>query len=193
MAWCGLTSGTTIKAYRLYQSTNGGSFGTVVSSTTATSSTRNLSSSPTGYEFRARVTDNKGRQAFGIGPAFRVVRTQDSSSAITYSSGWSKTTAGNPSGGSARTTAKRGKSATFTYPGRGFGIVATRGSTRGSFDVYVDGVKVTSSAVSTKASKTRYRRVVYTRAPSFGTHTIRIVAVGNGRIDLDAILTLAAP
>jgi hypothetical protein len=190
--WCGLTSGTTIKNYRLYQSTNAGAYATVISSTTTASSTRSLSVSPTTYLFRARVLDNKGRIAYGIGPRFRVGRTQDSSTAIIYSTGWSKATSSSLSGGSSRYTKSAGKSATFTYTGRSFAIVGTRGSGRGSFHVYVDGVRVTSTAVSTKASSTQYRRVLYQRSMPYGVHTVRIVASGNGRVDLDAILTIAA-
>ena len=34
--------------------------------------------------------------------------------------------------------------------------------------------------------------MLYARATANGTHTIRIVTSGNGRVDLDAILTLIA-
>ncbi|MEW6226196.1 MAG: Ig-like domain-containing protein [Chloroflexota bacterium] len=192
LAWCGLTSGTTVRNYRLYQSANGGAFTTVISSTTTASSTRTLSVSPTSYQFRARVVDNKGRVAYGTGPRFRVVRYQDASAAIAYSSGWSRATSSNLSGGSSRFTKSAGGSATFTYTGRSFAIVGTKGSGRGSFNVYVDGVRVTPTAVSTRASRTLYRRVLYQRSMPFGAHTVRIVASGNGRFDLDAILTIAA-
>ena len=192
LAWCGLTSGTTLRNYRLYQSANGGAFTTVISSTTTPSSTRSLSVSPTNYQFRARVVDNKGRVAYGNGPRFRVVRYQDASASITYSSGWSRATSSNLSGHSSRFTKSAGRSATFTYTGRSFAIVGTKGSGRGSFNVYVDGVRVTPKAVSTRASRTLYRRVLYQRSMPFGAHTVRIVASGNGRFDLDAIVTIAA-
>jgi hypothetical protein len=165
----------------------------VISSTTATSSTRGLGASPTRYQYQVKVTDNKGRFAYAQGPAFRVVRTQDSSTAITYAPAWSRSTAGSPLGGSTRYTTTKGRSATFTYTGRAFAIVGTKGSTRGSFHVYVDGVRVTSTAVSARASTTQYRRVLYKRSMGWGTHTVMIVASGNGRVDLDAILTIASP
>ena len=34
------------------------------------------------------------------------------------------------------------------------------------------------------------RRIVFARAVPPGTHTLRIVTIGNGRIDIDAIVTL---
>jgi subtilase family serine protease len=71
--------------------------------------------------------------------------------------------------------------------------VGPRSTTRGSFNVYLDGVKVTSTAVSEKASTVSYRRVLYARTMPSGTHTIEVRAVGNGRIDIDAILVLTTP
>jgi hypothetical protein len=53
----------------------------------------------------------------------------------------------------------------------------------------VDGVKV--AKVSERASRSQYRRVLYSRNLVSGTHTVKIVAIGGGRIDLDAILTLS--
>ena len=191
LTWCGVTSGTSTKAYRLDQSRSGGAYAVVVSSTTATSNTRNLAVS-TSYQFRTRYTDKKNRTAFGTGPKFRVIRTQDTSTAIVYSSGWAKTSKGSPSGGTTHTTTGKSKTATKVFTGRAFAIVGTIGRSRGSFNVYVDGVRVTSKAISTRATKTHEKRVLYARATRNGTHTIRIVTVGNGRVDLDAILTLIA-
>ena len=64
-----------------------------------------------------------------------------------------------------------------------------RGSTRGKFKVYVDGAY--RATVSERASSAQYRRVLYTATLAHGRHTVRIVAAGGGRIDLDAFLTLA--
>ncbi len=193
LSWCGSASGTSVKAYRLYESKNGGSFKTLTKSTTATATTRNLPLSPTTEQFRIRVTDKKGHTGTGTGPRFRVVRTQDSSSAIVYSAGWSKTTAGSPSGGSAKAASGTGRTATFTFTGRSFAIVGTEAKKHGSFNVFVDGVKVTSSAISTKSKKTHYRQVLYSRSTTAGSHTIQVVTASGRRVDLDAILTIAIP
>ena len=75
---------------------------------------------------------------------------------------------------------------------RQFAIVGPRSSRRGSFGVYVDGVLV--ATVSEKATTTVYRRVLYVRSLTAGTnvkHTIQVRAVGNGQVDLDAILALS--
>ena len=77
LSWCGVTSGTTIDAYRLYQSINDGSYTTRIDKTTATSSTRSVSVSPTRHQFQIRVKDRKSRYAYGTGPDFRVGRYQN--------------------------------------------------------------------------------------------------------------------
>jgi hypothetical protein len=70
-----------------------------------------------------------------------------------------------------------------------FGIVGSKAKARGSFRVYVDNVLV--ATVSDRASSTQYKRVLYVRALTPGVaHTIVIRPAGNGRIDLDAILTI---
>ncbi|MDQ1324393.1 MAG: hypothetical protein QG587_1729, partial [Chloroflexota bacterium] len=92
------------------------------------------------------------------------------------------------SGDSVKGTSASGGSATFTYTGRGFAIVGPRSSTRGKFKVYVDGAY--RATVSERSSSAQYRRVLYAASLAHGRHTVRIVAAGGGRIDLDAILTL---
>ena len=131
MSWCGLTSGTSVKSYRIYQAKNGGSFKTLIKSTTGTSSTRNLDVSPDAYQFRTKITDKKGHTSTGSGPKFRVVRTQDTSGSIVYSSGWAKSTKGSPSGGSTHATSGTNKTATFTFTGRAFAIVGTQAKKHG--------------------------------------------------------------
>jgi len=186
MRWCGLAGGATIKNWRLWQSRNDGAYDRIIKVTTATSSTRSLS--PARYHFKARIKDSKSRVSYGVGPDFRLARIQNTSSALSYSSGWSVKKSSSHSGGSVTGTSTKGKSVSYTYTGRAFAIVGPRGSTRGAFKVFVDGVKV--AKVSERASRTQYRRVLYARNLVSGTHTIRIVAAGGGRIDLDAILTL---
>ena len=188
VSWCGITSGTTIEAYRLYQTINDGLYATRIDKTTATSSTGSVSVSPTRHQFQVRLKDRKSRYAYGTGPDFRVGRYQDTSSSIVYSTGWSTSRNTRHSGDSVKGTSTSGRSATFTYTGRGFAIVGPRSSTRGKFKVYADGVLL--ATVSERASSAQYRRVLCARTLAQGRHTVRIVAAGGGRIDLDAILTL---
>jgi hypothetical protein len=198
VTWCGVTaSGSTVKSYRLEQSTNAGaSFPTVVSAaTTARSSVRNAVPG-TSYAWRVRTTDSGNRVGgFAASLTSRVSLIQDTSTAIKYSSGWSSAVGKSYSGGRERYTSKAGATATLTVTNmRSVAIVASKGAGRGSFNVYVDGVRVTSTAISQKATSAAWRRVLYVRGLTSGAgvnHTVQVRAVGNGRVDLDAILLLS--
>jgi hypothetical protein len=67
-------------------------------------------------------------------------------------------------------------------------IVSPTSSGRGSFKVYIDGVLI--GTVSERTTSSVARRIVFARSLTLGTHTLKIVANGNGRIDVDAIVTL---
>lgn len=194
LSWCGVTqSPYLVRAYAVGQSVNGGTYGTIASGTTATSSTRNLSVGAT-YRWRARTTDTVGRTgSYRYSLTARVARYQETSTALTYSGTWRTSTTTSASGGAQRYTTVAGAKATITLTNvRQFAIVGPRSSTRGSFEVWVNGAKV--ATVSEKATTTVYRRVLYVRGLTSGVgvaHTIEIRAVGNGRIDLDAILALS--
>ena len=100
----------------------------------------------------------------------RLARTEDGSASIAYAGAWQTHSTSSASGGTERFTSTAGDSATLTVGStiRAFAIVGPRSSTRGSFQVYVDGVAV--ATVSEKVSgSTLYRRVLYTRSLAPGT------------------------
>jgi hypothetical protein len=192
VGWCGLTS-TSKRLFRVLQSSNGGaSYGTTVySSTTATSTTRSLSVGAS-YRFRVRTGDGAGRYSgYATSVTTKVLRFDDKSASIVYSSGWATASSSNYSSGTEHYATSSGASATFVLPAstRTFAIVGSRASTRGSYQVWVDDVLV--GTVSQKASSSAYKVIQYVRSvTSTATHTIKLVPVGNGRIDLDAILAI---
>ena len=192
LAWCGLTaSGSRVKAHLVYQSTNfGRSYGSSpIVSTTATSTVRNLAIGGR-YAWRMRVVDSAGRVgSSGGATGDRLARYDDASASIHYSSGWSATRSSGYSGGTEHTATSAGASATLTLVGvRGFAIVGSKGTGRGSFRAYVDGVLV--ATISERTTSTHYRVVLLARLVTAGSHTIVIRPAGNGRIDLDAIVAL---
>ena len=195
LSWCGALASGKVKAYKVDQSTNGGSsYKSLLKATKSTSTTRSLGLS-TRYRWRAQTTDTKDRKsALRTSLVSRLARTEDASSAITYTGAWQTHSTSSASGGTERFTSTAGDSATLTVGStiRAFAIVGPRSSTRGSFQVYVDNVLV--ATVSEKVSgSTLYKRVLYTRSLTPGTtHVIKVVASGNGRVDLDAILTLGS-
>ncbi len=198
LTWCGVTaSGTSIRSYRLEQSTNGGSsYGSVLfKKTTAKSSTRSLKPG-TAYRWRARSTDKAGRTgSFRTSSVSRLTLTQDTSASVSYPTGtWTASSTTSASGGSERFAAAAGASASITLPStaRAFAIVGPRSKTLGSFDVFVDGTKVATVTEKASVTGTQYRHVLYSRSLASGTHTVKLVAVGNGRVYLDAFLALGS-
>jgi hypothetical protein len=198
LSWCGVTrSGTSIRSYRIRQSTNGGvtyAKTPIISGTRTSSSTRNLSVGAT-YRWVGLTTDSAGRAgAYKASLASRVARYQENSAFITYTPGaWARAVTSSASGGAEMYTYPAGSMATFTLTNvRQFAIVGPRSSKRGSFEVWVDGAKV--ATISERAATAVYRRVLYVGSLTSGvgvSHTIQVIAVGNGRIDIDAILALS--
>ena len=196
VSWCGATaSPTTVRGYTAQQSSTGGSTwptAAILTATKATSSTRNLSVGAT-YQWRTRTIDSVGRTgAYRTSLTARIARYQENSTAITYAGTWGTSKSSSYSGGAERWTRTAGATATITLTNaRQFAIVGPRSSTRGSFRIYVDDVLV--ATVSERATKPITRRVLYVRSLTAGAnvkHKIQVRAVGNGRIDLDAILSL---
>ncbi len=123
----------------------------------------------------------------------RVLLVQDSSTgSVKYGGTWGVWKSTRFSGGSERYASSTTASASYTVVGaRGFAIVSSTGTGRGTMRVYVDGKLV--ATVGQGASSTQYKRVIFARSLTFGattSHTIKVVPAGNGRIDFDAIVIL---
>jgi hypothetical protein len=189
LAWCGTAGSRKITSYGLARSINGGTFSTVISSTTATSATRGIPFAPTSFQYRARVTAPNG-VAYGYGPAFAITRLQENAAQITYAGSWGTKSTSKASGDRMRYASSTSASATFTVSGtRQVGIVAPNGPGYGSMKVYVNGTYV--GRFSQAASSTVYRRLLYVRTLDPGrTYTIKLKPAGNGRVYLDAVLVL---
>jgi cadherin-like protein/Big-like domain-containing protein len=192
ITWTGTDTGVGIDHYTVQRSVNGGTFASLTLSTpTATSLNVTYGFSGATYRFRVRAVDRNGNVgAWANGPTFTTSRSQETSGYFKYSGFWATTSNVNDSGGAAKYAGTAGKSVTFTRSFRDVAFVAPKSSTRGSADIYVDGVKV--ATVSLKSSTGKYRQVIWTaHFNSKTTHTVRIVVVGNGRIDLDCFVILS--
>ena len=157
LSWCGVTTSTTsVKSYRVLQSTNGGATypTTLYAATTAKSTTRALSVNKD-YRWKARTTDRLNRVgAYRSSLVSRITRFQNTSAAIVYTGTWATSTTSNASGGSERYTSQTGAAATITVTDvRSFAIVGPKSSTRGSLKVFVDGLLV--KTVSERATTHR--------------------------------------
>ena len=68
--------------------------------------------------------------------------------------------------------------------------MSVKSTAGGSADVFIDGVL--KATVSTNATSTAYRPIVYVyNWTSQGTHTIKIVPKGTGRVSLDGFVRLS--
>jgi len=198
VSWCGVTAGNaSVRSYRVEQSTNGGLTypGLIAGATGLTSSTRGLTPNIP-YAWHVRTVDSRSRTGtYAPSLVSRVSSYQDTSPSITYSSGWKTSSSGKYSGGREHYVAKSGATATLSASNvRQFAIVASRGKGRGSFNVYVDGRKVTATAISEKSSSSAWRRVLYVGSIPGSTatrHTIQVRTASGSRVDLDAILLLS--
>ncbi|MFL5710820.1 MAG: Ig-like domain-containing protein [Chloroflexota bacterium] len=184
------TGGTGIGSFKLQVSVNGGAYSTVtLSSATATSSTRTLKVNST-YRFRALATDKGGNVgSYAYGPTFKVVRYQNTSSSVHYAGSWKTSSSTSALGGSHRYTSTAGASVTYTGSLRNVAWIATRTSTSGSAQVWVDGTLM--ATINLRSSSTGYKRLVYHRDFStLGTHRIEIRSIGGGRVYFDALTIL---
>jgi Bacterial Ig domain len=190
LSWSGSDTGVGILRFEVQRSTNGGAFASLTLPT-LTSTSMAIGLNPTAaYQFRVRAVDKNGNtSAWMTGPKFVQARYQETTGFIKYSAGWTLTSNASDSGGGAKYASTAGRWASFTHVVRDVAIVGPRSSTRGSFDVYIDGVK--TSAAAMHFTTTKYQQVVWQfHFAKIGTHTIKIVLRGNGRVDLDAFVIL---
>ena len=177
----------------LQRSVSGGSWSSVsLASATATSSDQLLTVGKFVRQ-RSRATDRIANTSTWVqGPSVRAAITQQTSTSVTWSTGWHTVATSSASGGSLRYATTAGASATFRFTGSSVAWVAARARSRGSARIYVDGVYAT--IISLRADTTKYRSIVFARNwATGGSHTIKIVVVGTAghpRVDVDAFARL---
>ena len=127
--------------------------------------------------------------SYAYGPTFKVVRYQNTSSAAHYVGPWTTSSNSSALGGSHRYTSTVGASVSFTGSMRNVAWMATKTTTSGSAQVWIDGTL--AATINLHASKTLYKQLVYHRDfGAIGTHTIEIRSLGGGRVYFDAFAVL---
>lgn len=191
-------SGSGVARYQLQQGANGTFQNVSLPSALSRSKDVLLEPGTNNYTFRVRAFDRVGNAspwAAGTGPTFRVAAYQEGSSAIAYSGTWNKQA---PSG-AYKTYVKYatafGARAKHTFTGRNIGWVASRNSTSGGAEVYLDGTRV--ATVDLYSATAKPRQIVFSRAVTAGTtHTLEIRGLGTSgrpRVDVDAFVVLRTP
>ncbi|MCI0347716.1 MAG: hypothetical protein L0221_20130, partial [Chloroflexi bacterium] len=182
-----------VTLYKLQRRVDGGSWSTVtLASATALSINRSLKRGDT-YRYRVRATDGLGATSvYAYGPSFIPKVSDDTSGLISYSGSWSTGSPSSAFGGSVHHSSSAGASATYAFTGASAAWIAYKGPTRGSAQVYVDGVL--TATVSLYATTTSARPQVFAfNWPASGAHTIEVVVVGtpgHARVDVDAFARL---
>lgn len=154
-------------------------------------------------EWVLTATDSAGNSSTATIHGGRLLLTQDggrsdptgypvSRPTLAYQGGWSVARCSCWMGGQVHKTAQRGASALLTFShvdGQPLhvGLVMHTGPSRGSFKVLLDGRRV--GTVDTHAAQDRARVLVWQHALPDSGHTLRLVSLGTGRIDLDAVVT----
>ena len=187
-SWSG-TDPSGVAGYELQAQVNGGAWTTVGPSPATTASFTESWTLNDTHRYRVRATDGAANtSAFKYGPTYKAIFTQDTSSTVHYSSGWTTSTPSLASGGTLHHTGTAGAWASFSFTGAGIAWVSYKGPTRGSARVYIDGAYL--QTVSLYSASYVSKVVVFAKAwTSNGVHTIRIVnlaTAGRPRIDLDA-------
>lgn len=188
LTWTGTDAGPAgVASYDVRRSRDGNAYTTIATGLANPSLVRSLEPGHT-YRFQVRARDKAGNVgAWKSGPLLKPALVQQSSSSITYKGSTTTTSYSKHSGGSQRYLGAAGASATYTTSARSISFVTTRGPSRGSATVYIDGVL--AATLDLNAETNTYRFVAFARTWStVGTHTIRIVSVGTPvpRVDIDA-------
>jgi Bacterial Ig domain len=191
ITWVASDVGTGLKTVRLQQSYRGETFTTVALAKPKASSVLRALAFGKAYRYRVRATDIVGNvSTYVVSPTFVLSRVQESSGQVAYTGGWRLVRSTSYSGGKARSAAASGASAMVSFTGRSVAWVSSKSASRGSAQVYVDGVL--ARTVSLHRSTTIARQVVFSaRWATSGPHTLRIVVVGTAghpRVDVDTFV-----
>jgi hypothetical protein len=178
------TSG--VARYVIWTSTNGGQWvDTTARMTSANATSVVLGLTPgNSYRFGVAAFDAAGNRSDYAYSATVSPKVFDDNNVTT--TGFSRYNWSSAYGSSALTTNTAGATATFQVTGRGVALVAPKFSTGGQMNMYVDGQFAQTISLQ-NATLDPMSTVGGWFWTSNGTHTITLKAVGNGRVDIDAI------
>ncbi len=171
-----------IGGYELQTSYNGGPWGPSVQLGATQTSTIAVAGFGATYRFRVRAVDAAGHWSPWVegAQAFVARVFDDRSAAIGRSAGWARASVGSAYRSTETGSSRAGASLTMAFTGHGVGVVAPRGTKRGSAKVYIDGVYIRT--IFLWSSTTASRQFVFTRSfPGGGSHRITLRVVGGGR------------
>jgi subtilisin len=194
VSWPAATDPTSaIGAYQLSERLDGGAWSLVATTAGGVTSARRAIVPGHIYNWSVRARDIAGNWSDAAETRnFRVLSVPERSSAVKYAGTWSTVITSLAYGGSRRTTIARGATATFTIWGTSAAVIGAMGPSRGSAEVWLDGVKV--ATVNGYASTTKNRAILaYIQLGAAGMHTIvvkNLATPGHPRLDIDGLILI---
>jgi hypothetical protein len=113
----------------------------------------------------------------------------DTTSVWSYVGTWNTLSTSGPYNNTLHQANNAGSYAEVTFTGTQVKLTYLKAPGRGSFDVYIDGTKVTT--ISENNASVVWQAIWTVSIVTPGVHTIRIQSLGNGWIDLDALEVVA--
>jgi hypothetical protein len=190
LTWGGTDRGWGVASYQLQGSVNGGPWTTISLPTAKATSIVRMLTPGVAVRYRVRAIDKARNVGYwDYGPTFRSAIAADSHPAVVSLGPWAVVGDATAHGGAVHESSTAGARATVRFTGRDVAWVAEVGPGHGKARVYIDGALITT--VDLNATVAGPRRVVFRRHWSTsGVHTIRIVVLGSGVVDVDAIAIL---
>ena len=192
ISWNGTDATSGINHFTLFESKDGGAY-TQIASQATPSFNKNLGPGHT-YQFEVTATDNAGNtSAARAGIVYKLSLFQENTSAVKYSTGWTRQTLSGANGGSVDFATVKGKTATLTFTGFQVAWMSTQGPTRGSATVKLD--SGTPATINTNTSSLKTAEIVdVVTAAANGSHKLVVNVLGTSghpRIDVDAFVVLS--
>jgi len=136
------------------------------------------------YEFRVTAIDRAGNRRSATGNDLLIPVDDRDRSLISFSRGWKRLERKGAWGRFVVRSTRRGASARLRFRGRRLALIGRRLPKGGKLRVTIDGGSRTVSL----RGVARHRRVLFTsKGLRSGLHRVRLVAVGGGPVELDAV------
>jgi hypothetical protein len=137
-----------------------------------------------GYEFRVSAIDRaRNRSAFADGSVIVPIDDRDRAR-VRISRGWKRLARKGAWGGHVLRSLKKGARARVRFHGRAVALIGRKLRKGGRLRITIDG----HSKVVRLRGTPRFRRVlVTTKRRDRGVHTLRLKALGGGKVEIDAI------
>jgi Bacterial Ig domain len=189
LSWKAADLGSGVKSYQLQRSLDGAAYATIgPPSATALTFDWNLTPGHA-YRFRMRATDREGNVSSYVSwPTLTPATFQEATSLAAYTGSWTTSTNTKMSGGKGRFTGSSAAKVVVSFTGRDVAWITTKTTGSGKAQVYLDGKY--QRTVDLRASATQYKQLVYGAHMGLAAHKLEIRPVGDGRVDVDAIVVI---